>query len=153
MSIRTSATRSIGNGEMTLFDFAHDTPITQRSATATKQSHPARASRQRLPVPDDHPDARQRFDVFFTHEQMIALNGTSSLAFERWGIRVNKSQLLRALVGALENSRDVLQELVEEMPVSPLPPAPPKAAEAEVYRRFESQLIELLSQAIGRKRS
>jgi hypothetical protein len=101
-------------------------------------------------VPDEHPDAGQRFDVFFTHEQMIALNAASSLAFERWGIRINKSQLLRALVGALENSRDVLHELVRQMPVSPLPAAPPKAAAADVHRRFEAKLTELLTQAIRR---
>lgn len=153
MGIKTSTTRSAGAGEWTLFDFVCNTPATHRPAsTATKQSRPARANRRQPPVPDDHPDAGQRFDVFFTHDQMLALNAASSLAFERWGIRVNKSQLLRALVGSLQNARDVLHELVDQMPVSPLPAAPPKAAEAEVHRRFESKLADLLTQAIRRNR-
>lgn len=153
MGIRTSSIRSVGADEATLFDFVCDAPITRRPVnTVATKPRPARATRPR-PTHDEHPDAGQRFDVFFTHEQMVALNAASSLAFERWGIRVNKSQLLRALVGALENSRNTLRDLAVQMPASPLPSAPPKAAEAEVHRRFESQLTALLTQAIRSNRA
>lgn len=112
------------------------------------RARPSRKLLPRHPVPDDNPDAGQRFDVFFTHEQMIALNDVSALMYEQWGVRVNKSQLLRALIAALDDSREVLRKQVQSMPTSPLPNAPAKAADAEVHRRFELKLRDLLARAM-----
>jgi hypothetical protein len=149
MGARTLTNPSHARREPTLFDL----PCIPRATTPSQLSGSSprpRPARRRLSSTDEHPDAGQRFDVFFTHEQMIALNAVALLAYERWGVRVNKSQLLRALVGALEASRHDLQQLVETMPVSPLPSAPAKAADADVHRRFELKLTELIRSAIRR---
>lgn len=148
MHRQTLPNRSAAQSEPTLFDLPIK-PRPARPAEASGGSRPAvRPLPKRLSPADDHPDAGQRFDVFFTHEQMVALNAAVLLAYEKWGVRINKSQLLRALVGALESARPELKELIETSPACPLPSAPAKAADADVHRRFESKLSALLTSAI-----
>ena len=136
----------------TLFDLVPSNP-TRSSTVAPSRVRPAvRPKPQPLAASDDHPGAEARFDVLFTHEQMMALNAASAAFYERWGVRVNKSQLLRSLVASLRNAQAAVErELAHRPPAWPLK-APPKAAPAEVHRRFEDALAEVLATSICRSR-
>ena len=79
---------------------------------------------------------------------MATLNAASAAFYEQWDVRVNKSQVLRALVAMLrESSAGLERELERGPPPRPLK-APPKAARADVHRRFEAEIRRVLERGI-----
>ena len=135
----------MGSGP-TLFD---EIALTDRPTA--RESRRRKGTRPRpvpLASPDNHPEAEARFDVLFTHEQMATLNAASAMFYERWGVRINKSQLLRALVACLRDARPAVDAGLS----SRTPPrgfrAPPKAAARTVHRDFEAAVAAELAAAI-----
>lgn len=78
----------------------------------------------------------------------MTLNAASAAFYEQWGIRVNKSQLLRALVASLWHAQAAVERELEQRPPARPLKAPPKAAPADVHRRFEAALAEVLARSI-----
>ena len=132
----------------TLFDLPPAEPSARAMRPGPTRVRVRRPKPQPLAPGDDHPGAEARFDVLFTHEQMMTLNAACLTFYERCGLRVNKSQIVRALVASLRQAQGgVGRELARRQSTMPAK-APPKAAAADVHRRFEAALADVLTHSI-----